>query len=366
MRQFKLAAALLATAFLASCGGGSTDEPSKPKFGAVISFGDSLSDAGTYAPATINPASGLATGGKFTTNPGPIWIEDIAAKLGLAITPNIVGFGPDKTKWVVCAKPSCTAYGQGGSRVTAPNGINNENGLQSGALTLSMKTQIDNHLSANGGAFKGDDLVFVYGGNNDVFFQAGYVNAVVTAAAAAPGATPATVAAAAQQARQTAGTAMATAATELAGYIKDNILAKGAKYVVVMNLPDSSATPYGASLSADGKALLVGLVNTFNTTFLQAINTQNLNVLVVDANAGNKDVLANPKQYAVSNTTQPACDAAKMPAAAAGSSLFCNPTSLYANVDPYFLFADAVHPTVFGHKLFADFVTVNLAKKGWL
>ncbi|MFT5534152.1 MAG: outer membrane lipase/esterase [Burkholderiaceae bacterium] len=354
MYQVKLSVAVLALAVLAGCGGGSTGSPPKPQFSAVISFGDSLSDAGSYTPATINPATGLPTGGKFTVNPGPIWIEDIAAKLNLSITPNVVGYGNAS---VTCPKASCTAYGQGGSRVTSINGI----GHDTGALTIPMKTQMDNHLAANA-SYKPTDLVFVYGGNNDVFYQAGYVAAVVGGASAAPGATAASIGAAAQAAQQTAGLAMATAATELAGYVRDKILAKGAKYVVVMNLPDSAATPYGASISADGRALLTGLVNTFNVTFQKAVIDMALDVVVVDANVANKDVFTNSVQYGVTNFTVPACDLTKLPS---GSSLFCNASTLIPIANAGFLFADSVHPTIFGHRLFADYVTLQLAKKGW-
>jgi outer membrane lipase/esterase len=357
MRQFKLSVAILSLAVLAGCGGGSTGSPSKPQFSAVISFGDSLSDAGSYAPITINSATGLPAGGKFTINPGPIWIEDIAAKLNLAITPNVVGYG---TVSVTCPAASCTAYGQGGSRVTDLIGIDHEKG----ALTIPIKTQMENHLAANT-SYKPTDLVFVYGGNNDVFFQAGYVAAVVSAATVATGANAASIGAAAQLAQQAAGLAMVTAATELASYVRDKILAKGAKYVVVMNLPDSAQTPYGASISADGRALLTGLVNIFNVTFQKAITDMALNVVVIDANAANKDLFANSVQYGVTNFTVPACDPNKLPLAAEGSSLFCNAGTLIPTANAGFLFADEVHPTIFGHRLFADYVTLQLAKKGW-
>ena len=352
MHQLKQTAVITLTlVMLSSCGGGNS---SKPQFNAVVSFGDSLSDDGSYTPATIDPATGIAAGGKFTTNPGPIWIENIAARLHLTISPNVVGFG---TTSVSCPKPNCTAYGQGGSRVTDIDGV----GRSSGELTIPMKTQMDNHLAANAG-YKASDLVFVYGGNNDVFYQAGYVSAVVDAASAAPGATAATIGAAATQAQQVAGLAMTAAATELAGYVRDKVLAKGAKYVAVMALPDSAATPYGATLTPDGRALLSGLVTTFNTAFRKAIADQSLNVLVIDANAANKEVFANLVQFGVSNAVTPACDIAKLPG---GSSLFCNATTLIPTANATFLFADDVHPTTFGHRLFSDYVTRQLVSKGW-
>lgn len=71
-------------------------------------FGDSLSDTGTYTPVARG-----ARGGKFTTNPGQLWIEIIADKLGRQVQPNrFEGF---KSPLV---KLHGTNYAQGGARVT--------------------------------------------------------------------------------------------------------------------------------------------------------------------------------------------------------------------------------------------------------
>ena len=50
-------------------------------FSNAIFFGDSLSDAGSFAPA-LPPGAG-----RFTTNPGPVWTELLGARLGFRITP---------------------------------------------------------------------------------------------------------------------------------------------------------------------------------------------------------------------------------------------------------------------------------------
>lgn len=348
---------------LAGCGGGSSSTSNnanasgsgKPQFSAIVSFGDSLSDVGSYVVATVDPQTGLATGGHFTTNPGAIWVEDISATLGLTISPNVTGYG---TVQASCPQPHCTGYGQGGSRVTDPNGV----GHSGGALTLPLVTQMDNFLAANA-SYKSSDIVFVYGGSNDVFVQAATVGAVAEAAAASPGATPESIAAAVGQAQQVAGASTAQAAIELAGYVRTKILAKGAHYVALINLPDSAATPYGATLDASGRALLSSLVTTFNTTLQKAVSEQALNVLLIDANDAGKLVLADPTQYGVTNSKVPACDLSKLPA---GSALFCNQATLIVGADNHFLFADGVHPSAYGHKLFADYVALQMAKKGWL
>ena len=69
------------------------------------------------------------------------------------MTPAEVGFNGQSVKCPAAANPAfattCTGYGQGGARVTDPNGIgHNPDGT--GALTVPIKTQIANHLARFG------------------------------------------------------------------------------------------------------------------------------------------------------------------------------------------------------------------------
>ena len=73
--SFLTAAALFSSLALYGCGGHSSDvdngpPTSKGSFSAIVSFGDSLVDVGTYAPATSLTGDGAPPyfGGKFTTN----------------------------------------------------------------------------------------------------------------------------------------------------------------------------------------------------------------------------------------------------------------------------------------------------------
>lgn len=387
-----LAAALMITA----CGGG--NDPDVPgsgspsgapatrgTFTAVVSFGDSLSDIGAYTPAT---ATGIPQapyfGGKFTTNTATsrIWVENVAATLGIAITPAQVGFANQS---VMCpaaaasAANTCTGYGQGGSRVTDPNGIGHAGGA--GALTVPVRTQIANHLTRFT-AFTANDLIFVYAGNNDVFtqFQAFATRATVIQTQAAGGLISSDEASRQLFAAQTeAQEAIKQAAHELTGYIRNEILAKGGRYVAVMNLPDSAQTPFGASLpSASVRGVLTGLVDTFNLWLRDGLTNQP--ILWIDANASTKSVIANPAAFGIANTTIPACDAARIATltnnnVTDGSSLFCNATTgsplnglrTAPAADPAtWLFADAVHPTTGGHLLFSTAVLAQLRAANWI
>ena len=388
-------ASLLGAALLAACGGGEPSIPgsgspsgaptSKGSFTALVTFGDSLSDLGAYAPATSLAGNGTAPyfGGKFTTNVdgngGKVWVENLATTMGLLVTPAEVGFAGSSVKCPAkLANPAlagtCTGYGQGGSRVTDVNGI----GRAGGALTVPMVTQVASHLAAFG-SFKTSDLVIVWGGNNDVFAQFGAFGAAAGAIQANAAAGKITADEANKQlydAQTAAQNGVKTAALELAALVKSQILAKGGKYVAVFNLPDSSLTPFGSTLSKDAKPVLTTLVDTFNLWLRDGLT--DLPVQWVDQNGPGKDVYANPAKYGLTNNTVPTCDAAKISAITRGavtdgSSLFCNATpgmpynGLRAGADiNTWQFADGVHPTVGGHKVISDYVTTQLRAFGWL
>jgi phospholipase/lecithinase/hemolysin len=384
---------LLTAALLAACGGGDptipgSESPSgapttKGSFTALVTFGDSLSDQGTYSPVTSLAGNGQAPffGGKFTTNgpAGTIWVENLAGTLGLVVTPAEMGYGASSVKCPAglanaALAGTCTSYGQGGSRVTDVNGI----GHAGGALTVPVSTQIANHLTRFG-SFKATDLVILWGGNNDVFTQFGVFTAAATQiqANAAAGKISADVASKQLYDAQTAAqSALKQAAQELSGYVRDQVLAKGAKYVVVVNLPDSVNTPFGGTLPASVKPVLTTLVDTFNLWLRDGLAGQP--VQWIDQNVAAKDVNANPAKYGLVNVTVPACDAAKITLITGGkitdgSSLACNTTAgaPYNGLrtgasETTWAFADGVHPTTGGHKLISDNFTAQLRAFGWI
>ena len=463
MHQTKFALAVLTAAVLAGCGGSSGgDQTLKVKYSAQVSFGDSLSDVGSYAVGTVAKLGG----GKFTINgdntkinpelTGKNWTEHLAAQFGLpapcAAETGLEGNAAQGFFVPRVKHPGCYGYAMGGSRVTNPIGPNNAaTGSALGALTVPVAIQIQNHLAATGGKFSGTEAVFVMAGGNDVLYQLGALQAGATAAgkaagatagaqafatnlalalaagatnpttaaaaigaaiqtaSAAPGATSTTIVAAAVQAAVNAGnTAVASpavygplvakaqadatvtgnaagakagadyaaaqgpllvasmkqAGTELVALVKDKIIANGANYVIVNNLPDVAGTPSGLSKDANTKALINAMVGAFNGELSSGLNG-NAKVLLVDVFAVSHDQGVNPGPYGLTNVSETACDLT--PAKnILGSSLVCNGTNLKAGDVSHYSYADDVHPTPFNNLLLARYVAKDMVVRGWL
>jgi len=364
-----LGVASAASLLLAACGGGGDgDQSPRVHYSATVSFGDSLSDVGTYATTNLKAATG---GGKYTVNgpSGKNWTELIAGQLGTG-TPCAAQTGLESSGPLLgfaeasATHTGCYGYAQGGARVTNPVGPGNKALIAAGdtsgyvgQLTVPVVTQINNHLTAIGGTFSGTELVTVMAGGNDVFIN--------LAAVSAGQATP-----------TQAVTAMGQAGGELAAYIKNLILAKGATHVVVVNLPDVSQTPLAYAQSAQ----VQGLINTMTTTFNAQLHAGLLDgtsgvvlagVLEVDAYTQGRDQVANPGTYGLTNVTAPACDLTNantantktMPFA---SSLVCSTNTLIVGDTSRYEFADTVHPTPYAYQLLAQFVTKRMIESGWL
>jgi phospholipase/lecithinase/hemolysin len=419
MRQFKFGSALLITLILVGCGGGGSDVPAKPKFTSQVSFGDSLSDVGTYNVGEVLTAGG----GQFSIN-GPNangkaangnniinWTELMAMNLGLSAPcpawTGMVDFPLSTTVTPTNVPPvlhaGCTGYAQGGARVTALNGIhnylNNPYGSTLGGheLTYPVQKQITQYLTDHGNSFSGSEMVYVMAGANDLSFQLntlliGAIQAAITAqvtadviagtcapANATTTCVPVAIAELGGLAALTqnitsnvaGGTylatnapaavgAIATAATDLAGYVNTLILGNGAKYVVVANMGDFASVPAAAAFSATTKGLITQMITAFNST-LQANLPSSANLIYLDFYASSKDEIANPAKYGLTNVTTPACNNAN------GRALYCNTSTLISGVtaDSHYLFADDQHPTPYGYSLIAQGVLQAMTNKGW-
>jgi phospholipase/lecithinase/hemolysin len=378
MKTFRvLTTALAAAAFLAGCGGSDAgDQSPRVAFKTMVNFGDSLSDVGSYDVGAVALQGGghYSINGQGATGLAYInWTEFLAATLqlpqpcaaetGLNTIQAVIGVPPVAATFHDTGSTPCYDYAQGGARVTNPIGPGNaalfnqadpssySNAI--GQLTVPVQQQIANY-TAHGGTFDGDDkLVTVFAGGNDLFIQVATFQATVAAGGDATAA------------GQAAAAAMVQAATDEATYV-GQILAAGAKHVVVVNLPDVSLTPYAISSGAQGQAFVLQLTQAFNQTLAAALPASDA-LLVVDAFHASEDQAAHMAQYGLTNVTAPACTTS--------SSLVCTKNTLISTPDDLaadptkangYEYADSVHPTPYGYRLLAELVGEQMAIKGWL
>lgn len=292
------------------------------KFDRLIVFGDSLSDVGTYSEITSGQG-----GGKFTTNPGLLWIEIVAKNMSLSVNPYIhEGFGkPAKIQ-------GGFNFAQGGARIMATAGS------ASTFTARSLSYQFDRFIKDNK-EFKTTDIVFVQGGANDISSLLRDIRNKIT--------TP-------EKALKSA----ARLADDLAKLLVKMNSAK-ANSVVVLNLPAMELAPSIQALDPLIQNLVAAMVKAFN----QELNSKlsNKYFYLVDIYQFDKSVNDNYKPYGLTNVKQPACRLAELPQR---SSLYCMTKNL---VEPAasekYKFADELHPTSGYSKIVGDFIWTNIKPK---
>ncbi|MGF6240416.1 MULTISPECIES: SGNH/GDSL hydrolase family protein [Paraburkholderia] len=331
--KVRVAICSVAISLFSACGGGghggsSGSSTSTAPGGVnlqVVSFGDSLSDVGTYAPL----ASAVG-GGRFTTNPGQVWTQNVAQYYGGTLS---AAYTIDFTHKL--SAQSGLGYAEGGATVATPADQNDFLTDVIGNVEMPMNQQVSSYLGTHG-SFNSNQLVLVWAGANDVLRA---------------GAPPA------------GSSIVQTAATTLAQLVAQ-IVQNGATHVVVVNLPNIGLSPDGLSQS-DGGANYTQLSQLFNSTLNSALQTDGVQskVIQVDAYTWLNGIIANfqANGFSVSNTGQ-ACDPSKTPD---DTSLLCSPaTYVSANADQTYMFADDLHPTTHLHALFAQYVEQQIAATG--
>jgi outer membrane lipase/esterase len=271
------------------------------QFGRLIVFGDSLSDGGAYTNffKSLNlPGGNQVTRFKFTTNPGNVWVENIASRFGMTLTPNALDGGSN--------------YAEGGARVTLPNP--SPLGLSQTAVSI----QIDRFLASNR-TFEENDIVTMLVGANDIF--------------------------------QGGPAAIAPAATALVAQL-GRLQAAGAKNIILMNVPDIGLAPSFGSGSGPSSTMGTQFAVSFNESVKQGLQGFSGNVLYIDSFNLFREVVANPVRFGLTNVTTPACSTS--------SSGQCTPATTVANGAESYLFADGLHPTTAGHRILSDAVISTL------
>ncbi len=280
--------------------------PVSAQYSNIYFFGDSLSDVGSFKPV-LPPGTGL-----FTTNPGPVYATLLGSQYGFAVTPGNQG-GND--------------FAEGGARVTQLPGVPN---VPPTGTATPVATQVSSYLAR--GPADPNALYVVWAGANDLFFQLGLAGAGLV--------TPA----------QLQGN-LTTAATELVQQVA-RLQAAGARYIVVVNLPDVGRTPSGSGSGQAGT--LTALSSLYNSTFFAGLDAAGTQTLRLNIAGLLNEIVANPAQFGFVNATLPACGATP--------SLLCTSASLVApNAAQTFVFADGVHPTTAAHAVVAQYVEAALA-----
>lgn len=381
-RRLQLAAsACLAVLLLASCGGGGGASGGIPlAVQRVIVAGDSLADVGAFGlKFTVQNAAAPASG-------FPIYPEIISRDYGIASQCNFfvftgAGFRPNSTA-------GCTNFAVGGGRVQ-------NTAAQGGASTA---WSIPNQLAtarARIGTYAYTDLLIVDGGGNDAadlvgaFLRAGadpaayrsFLLQQVDAATLDP------LLAQPNGAAQAAGLYMQRLADTFHAALKTHALDRGARHVVLLNMPDITLTPRfrmvldavaqasGAAAAAQLQATIRQWIGAFNARLASRVDGDD-RIVLVDFHAVFSAQVANPDRFGLTNATTPACPATGVGgdglpvydfSACTSAALDANPPAgLRAGWWNTWAFSDGFHPTPYGHRLLANAIEEALQDSGRL
>jgi len=284
------------------------------QFSGVISFGDSLTDAGNASTADGNAAT--AAGNSFTTNNDPVAAQLIAAYYGFNQQHSLIGG---------------SNYAFGGSCALSA-------GACVAPLFPRLNQQIATYTASVGGAANPNALYTVWSGANDIFANIG-------------GGVWAT------------SPAISAGATSVAGAVVTNVVTlqnAGANYIVVFNLPDLARTPqFNTAPAAQQQAFNLATIS-YNAA-LSAGLTGRDGIIPINTFALVNEAVANPAYFGFTNVLTTACNGSSAACGAVGSG---NPFFYAAGTNNTFLFADGVHPTGAGHRLLASVVTATIAAPG--
>ena len=235
--------------------------PCPPAFayGRLVVFGDSLSDVGNTYSLTggTNPPVPPYFPGR--TSNGPVWVEHLAPRLGVAA-------------------PSASRLGGSDATNYAYHGAS----VVGGTSVPSIQEQVTTYLAGN--TPDPDDLFIYWGGTND--FLAGQLNAAVPATAAVD-------------------------------QIK-SLAAAGAKNILVLNLP-----PLGETPAVRNDPFRRTVANSLATTFNQTLASQlaaaratlpsDVSITEFDVHGLFGQIFADPASFGLTNVRDPALTFTPLP-----------------------------------------------------
>lgn len=321
----------------------------------VTVFGDSLSDVGTYGPATGDTANP----GRFTVNPEPIWVQGVAGYYGLAVSPDRA-LTMDRTASSGATTADGTArviggngYAEGGARVSR---LPSQSGVGNNRLVAPVKAQLERYL-ADHHDFGADALVLIDGGTNDVYAQFSALCYGTDDNGVGAGKTTLAM----------AGAEIARAADDLVAAVRA-VKERGAGVVLVAGAFDWTVTPFGLRyVTADRLAtdcpgaVAPEQVAQWTAAFNRAVEdgvSGMPGVVYFDLDRVVGAVIANPASYGIRNVTDTGCSNTKP----TSSAVFCTAATLAApDAGEAYLWSDSFHPSPRLHRVLAERALAELA-----
>jgi outer membrane lipase/esterase len=268
-------------------------------------FGDSLTDTGNLSAMTsgLAPPSPPYFNGRFSN--GPLWIEGLAASLGMEIDFDMP----------VTVEPLANNQAIAGA-FTDTRGV--------AFPGIGVLSQVDNFLAA-GGTIGSDDLVVIWAGGNNYFRgdldPAGPV-------------------------------------TDLTMAVSDLALDAGARWFVVPNLPDLGDTP--VAVAGGLTEALNALIAAHNEALAEAMAALSdelaVEIVVVNMNAVFAEIFSRPHIYGFDNVTEPCL--IRIPGGTLPTGA-CPPEGETYDATGA-VFWDQLHPSAAVHALFAQFAHASL------
>ena len=278
-------------------------------FSNLFVFGDSLSDSGNnaavldatypYPPGTLRTATPISSPTFIPELPyasnrysnGPVWVEGLAAGLGLSAQPSVLGG---------------TNFAFGGAR----------SGPLGSSFPYSLLDQTQLFLGATGGHAPSTALYVISGGGND---------ARDAFALAAGGGDPSML--------------INTYAADI-GSIITSLEMAGAHDILLLNVPDIGMTPAIQAYGSSAVALASGVAGAMNTALDTMLGTLSPSmthgIRLLDTYTLVDDIVADPAAFGMTDVTS---------ACAASQACIDNPDTTF--------FWDGIHPTTAGHAILA-------------
>ncbi len=272
-------------------------------FNQIVSFGDSLSDAGNASIATagVFPGANYATRtvagvpfpvGYFTDGPGTtpgtgtgptgLWIDQLAAKMG--VTDPVPALAP-----------------LGGTNYAVGSALTGSSNAQ------DMQNQVNLFLSQHLTGASASSLYTFWGGANDLL----------------------------------GGNNPKQAADNIFSQIQE-VAADGGKYFLWLNLPALGDTPEGSTLGAAALNAASAAFNAEWSSDVSTLDSHGLSVIGVDVSSLVSQMIANKGAFGLTDVTNPC----------SGNPACTNPNS--------YLFWDALHPTTQGDMYVANLALADL------